>query len=95
MSSSIPLVEVVGGSSTSSETIKSAMSFYNSVGKQPIYVKKEVTGHIANRLQGAVLREIIHLINSDVVEIKDIETAMEYGPGLRWGVMGPSTLYVR
>ena len=57
------------------------MAFYAAVGKQPIHVKKEVTGHIANRLQGAVLREIVHLISSGVVEVSDIETAMEFGPG--------------
>lgn len=89
----IPLVEIVGGPSTSQETIDFAMDFYKSIGKQPIHVKKEVPGHIANRLQSALFREIMHLIDDDVATIADIEKAMMYGPGLRWGVMGPSTLF--
>ncbi|KAK0120842.1 hypothetical protein ONS96_011043 [Cadophora gregata f. sp. sojae] len=89
----IPLVEVVGSPQTSPETIATAMAFYSSLGKKPIHLKREIPGHIANRLQAALFREILHLVESDVATVSDIETAMEYGPGLRWGVMGPSTLF--
>ncbi|KAH7411025.1 3-hydroxyacyl-CoA dehydrogenase [Cadophora sp. MPI-SDFR-AT-0126] len=89
----IPLVEVVGSPQTSPETITTAMNFYTSLGKKPIHLQREIPGHIANRLQAALFREILHLVESDVATVSDIETAMEFGPGLRWGVMGPSTLF--
>ncbi|KUI59721.1 L-carnitine dehydrogenase [Cytospora mali] len=89
----IPLVEVVGGKLTSAETIDKAMMFYERVGKKPVHVKKEVVGHVANRLQSALMRECLHLLQEDVASVADIDKAMSYGPGLRWGVMGPSLLF--
>ncbi|KAF2636333.1 hypothetical protein P280DRAFT_473176 [Massarina eburnea CBS 473.64] len=88
----IPLVEVVGGSQTSEATISRTMAFYNSIGKKAVHVKKEVVGHIANRLQSALFREIAYLVQEDVASVSDIDDAMSYGPGLRWGLMGPSVL---
>jgi 3-hydroxyacyl-CoA dehydrogenase len=52
----IPLVEVVGGAKTSSEAVQQAISFYRSIGKKPIHLRKEVVGHVANRLQAALWR---------------------------------------
>ncbi|ROW04745.1 hypothetical protein VMCG_04714 [Cytospora schulzeri] len=89
----IPLVEVVGGKQTSAETIDKTLAFYEKIGKKPVHVKKEVVGHVANRLQAALMRECMHLLQEDVVGVADIDTAMSYGPGLRWGVMGPSLLF--
>lgn len=88
----IPLVEVVGGQHTSKSTIERTLRFYESIGKKPIHVQKEVPGHIANRLQATLFREIFHILQNDVCTVRDIDKAMAYGPGLRWGVMGPSTL---
>ncbi|KAK7532589.1 hypothetical protein IWX49DRAFT_502312 [Phyllosticta citricarpa] len=88
----IPLVEIVGGDKTSEETISRTMAFYEGMGKKAVHVKKEVVGHIANRLQAAVVRECLHLLSEDVCNMSDIDTAMSYGPGLRWGVMGPGSL---
>ncbi|KAL1616185.1 hypothetical protein SLS56_011509 [Neofusicoccum ribis] len=88
----IPLVEVVGGSQTSAATIERTMGFYAGLGKKAVHVKKEVPGHIANRLQAALVREILHLAANDVCTVADIDDAVQYGPGLRWGVMGPSAL---
>ncbi|TDZ39205.1 L-carnitine dehydrogenase [Colletotrichum spinosum] len=88
----IPLVEVVGGAQTSTSTVDKTMQFYESMGKKPVHVKKEVVGHVANRLQAALVREIMYLLQQDVVNVEDIDNAMSYGPGLRWGVMGPSLL---
>jgi 3-hydroxyacyl-CoA dehydrogenase len=85
----IPLVEVVGGGQTSPDTIEHAMAFYRRVGKYPIKINKEVTGHVANRLQAAVWREAIHLAMENVASIADIDAAMAQGPGLRWAVFGP------
>ena len=56
------------------------MSFYRDAGRKPIYIKKEVPGHIANRLQSALAREMMHLISEDVCSVKDIDNAMAYGP---------------
>jgi 3-hydroxyacyl-CoA dehydrogenase len=89
----IPLVEVVGGEKTSPETVRWAMAFYASIGKKPIQLRKEVVGHVANRLQAALEREIVHLVDKGVLDVADADTAVCWGPGLRWGVMGPNMLF--
>src|SRR5206468_4445462 len=86
----IPLVEVVGGTKTSPDAIQQAMAFYASIGKKPIYLRKELPGHVGNRLQAALYREVMYLIQQDVLSVADADDAVSYGPGLRWGVMGPS-----
>jgi 3-hydroxyacyl-CoA dehydrogenase len=89
----IPLVEVVGGTKTTPETIESAMAFYRSIGKKPVLLKKELPGHVANRLQSALYREVVHLIAQGVLDVADADDAVSWGPGLRWGVMGPNLLW--
>lgn len=89
----IPLVEIVGGEKTSLEAIQQAISFYSSIGKKPIYLRKEVVGHVANRLQAALYREVVYLIEQGVLDVADADTAVCWGPGLRWGVMGPNLLF--
>src|SRR6201991_123895 len=86
----IPLVEVVGGARTAPEAIKQAMAFYASLGKKPIQLRKELPGHVANRLQAALYREMLYLIEQGVLSVDDTDVAVSYGPGLRWGVMGQS-----
>ena len=86
----IPLVEVVGGARTSPEAIQRAIAFYASLGKKPILLRKELPGHVANRLQAALYREMLYLIEQGVLSVEDMDTAVCYGPGLRWGVMGQS-----
>lgn len=86
----IPLVEVVGGTKTSPAAIDQALSFYSSIGKKPILLHKELPGHVGNRLQAALYREIMYLIQQGVLSVADADDAVSYGPGLRWGVMGPS-----
>jgi carnitine 3-dehydrogenase len=86
----IPLVEVVGGAKTSAEYIQRAMAFYASIGKKPILLKKEIPGHVANRLQVALFKEVLYLIEQDVLSVADADAAVSWGPGLRWGIMGPS-----
>jgi carnitine 3-dehydrogenase len=85
----MPLVEVVGGEATSPETVKAALSFYRSIGKRPIHVKREVVGHVANRIQAAIFREALHLLNEGVASVDDLDAAVLYGPGIRWALMGP------
>src|SRR5882724_3993715 len=86
----IPLVEVVGGSKTSPDALKQAMAFYASIGKKAILLHKEMPGHVANRLQAALYREVMYLIEQGVLSVADADDAVSWGPGLRWGVMGPS-----
>ncbi|MBT1514107.1 3-hydroxyacyl-CoA dehydrogenase [Bradyrhizobium sp. SRL28] len=84
----IPLVEVVGGTKTSEETIRRTIEFYKSIGKKAIRINKEMPGHVANRLQGALAREVYYLIAEDVLSASDVDDALSWGPGLRWGIMG-------
>jgi 3-hydroxyacyl-CoA dehydrogenase len=86
----IPLVEVVGGTKTSPDAIQQAIGFYASIGKKPIHLKKELPGHVANRFQAALYREMLYLIEQGVLSAEDTDAAVCYGPGLRWGVMGQS-----
>jgi 3-hydroxyacyl-CoA dehydrogenase len=85
----IPLVEVVGGKATSESAIATAMEFYAAVGKHPIHLKKEVKGHVANRLQAALWREAFALVRDGVATVADIDAAVAHGPGLRWALLGP------
>ena len=89
----VPLVEIVGGAKTSEETIRRVTGFYTAIGKRTIRLHKEVPGHVANRLQAALWREMVHLISEGVVNVADADTAVCWGPGLRWGVMGPTLLF--
>jgi 3-hydroxyacyl-CoA dehydrogenase len=89
----IPLVEVVAGAKTSPEAVEQAISFYASIGKKPIHVRKEMVGHVANRLQAALYREVVYLIEQGVLDVADLDAAVCWGPGLRWGVMGPNLLF--
>jgi carnitine 3-dehydrogenase len=89
----IPLVEVMGNGKTAPGAVDRARAFYESVGKVTIEVKREVPGHVANRLQAALWREAIHLVNEGVASVEDIDTAVSSGPGLRWAAMGPTLLF--
>src|ERR1700758_1841120 len=89
----VPLVEVVAGAKTSPETVERALAFYASIGKKPIHVRKEVVGHVANRLQAALYREVVYLIEQGVLDVADSDVAVCWGPGLRWGLMGPNLLF--
>jgi 3-hydroxyacyl-CoA dehydrogenase len=84
----IPLVEIVGGAKTSEETIRRAAEFYTSIGQRTVRLNKEMPGHVANRLQAALAREVYYLVAEGVVSAADVDTAVCWGPGLRWGIMG-------
>ena len=85
----IPLVEVGGGERTAPQAVADAMAFYAHIGKCPSQVRREIKGHIANRLQAALWREAFHLVDQGVATVEDIDTAISHGPGLRWALMGP------
>jgi 3-hydroxyacyl-CoA dehydrogenase len=84
----IPLVEIVGGAKTSEATIQRAAEFYTSIGQRTVRLNKEMPGHVANRLQAALAREVYYLVSEGVVSAADVDTALCWGPGLRWGIMG-------
>jgi 3-hydroxyacyl-CoA dehydrogenase len=84
----IPLTEIVGGAKTSEATIQRATEFYTSIGQKTVRVNKELPGHVANRLQSALGREVYYLVAEGVVSAADVDTALSWGPGLRWGIMG-------
>jgi 3-hydroxyacyl-CoA dehydrogenase len=84
----VPLVEIVGGTKTSKDTIERAAEFYTSIGQRTVRLNKEMPGHVANRLQAALAREVYYLVAEGVVSAADVDTALCWGPGLRWGIMG-------
>jgi carnitine 3-dehydrogenase len=86
----VPLVEVVGGAKTSEATIERAMAFYAGIGKKPVRLYKALPGHVANRFQAALYKEVLYLVQQGVLSVADADVAVCYGPGIRWGVMGPS-----
>src|SRR6202040_56509 len=73
---------------TSEATIQRAAEFYTSIGQRTVRLNKEMPGHVANRLQAALAREVYYLVADGVVSAADVDTALCWGPGLRWGVMG-------
>jgi carnitine 3-dehydrogenase len=89
----IPLVEVMGNRLTADGVVELAEQFYASVGKVTIRVRREVPGHVANRLQAALWREAIHLVKTGVASVEDVDKAVWAGPGLRWAAMGPNMLF--
>ncbi len=89
----IPLVEVMGNARTAQGMVEASERFYKAVGKVTIRVNREVPGHVANRLQAALWREAIHLVQTGVASVEDVDTAVWAGPGLRWAAMGPTMLF--
>ena len=89
----VPLVEVMGNDRTGPGIADAAAAFYDSIGKVTVRIRKEVPGHVANRLQAAVWREAIHLAVEGVASVGDIDKAMWAGPGLRWAAMGPTACF--
>ena len=85
----IPLVEVGGGELTSEDAIERALAFYRAIGKHPIRLRREIKGHVANRLQAALWQEAFHLVSSGVASVADVDAAIAHGPGLRWSLLGP------
>lgn len=88
----IPLVEVVPSPATRAEVAEEAVEIYRSIGKKPILVRAELPGHVTNRLQAALWQEAYSLVERGVVSVADIDTAISYGPGLRWAILGPLAL---
>ncbi len=89
----LPLVELVGGAKTSAETIEAARKFYTYIGMHALHVRREVPGHLTDRLQEALWREILHMVNDGVATTGELDESIIYGPGLRWAAMGTNMIY--
>lgn len=89
----IPLVEITKGEKTSEENVSLAKEFYQLLGKEPVVLNKEAPGFICNRIQMAVYREVCELVMRGVCSIEDADKAVTFGPGIRWGIMGPSLVF--
>ncbi len=90
----IPLVELVGGAHTDAGALATAEALYRSIGMHPLRVRREVPGHLSDRLQEAMWREILHALNDDIATTGELDEAIVYGPGLRWAIMGMNQLYM-
>ena len=84
----LPLVEVVAGKHTRAATVKRADAFYRRLGMRPLQVHHEIAGYISDRLQEALWREALHLVADGVATTEEIDSAIVFGPGLRWAFMG-------
>ena len=84
----LPLVEIVPGKKTSSKSLNAANKFYKSISMNPITLKKELPGYLSDRLQEALWREALHIINDGYASTEDLDRAIEDGPGLRYSLMG-------
>jgi carnitine 3-dehydrogenase len=89
----LPLVELVGGQKTAQSTIDAAAKFFTYIGMHPLHVRREVPGHLTDRLQEALWREILHLVNDGVATTGELDESIIYGPGLRWAAMGTNLIY--
>jgi carnitine 3-dehydrogenase len=89
----LPLVELVGGRLTGEASLAAAARFYTYIGMHPLRVRRELPGHLTDRLQEALWREILHMVNEDVATTGELDDSIVYGPGLRWAGMGTNLIY--
>ena len=89
----IPLVEITKGEKTEDWAVEKAKAFYTEIGMEPVVLQKEALGFICNRLQMALYREVVNLVLSGVCTVEDADKAVTFGPGIRWGIMGPSLVF--
>lgn len=89
----LPLVELVKGKATGDAAIEAAKVFYTYIGMHALKVRQEIPGHLTDRLQEALWREILHLVNDGVATTGELDESIIYGPGLRWAGMGTNQIY--
>jgi len=89
----LPLVELVGGAETAPASIEAAAVFFKYIGMHALHVRREVPGHLTDRLQEALWREILHMVNDGVATTGELDASIIYGPGLRWAAMGTNMIY--
>jgi carnitine 3-dehydrogenase len=89
----MPLVEIVAGGMTDPLIVELTKSFYESLGKRTIVLRREVKGHVFNRLQAALWREAVHLVAEGYASVEDVDRAVVEGLGARWAVCGPHEIF--
>lgn len=89
----LPLVEVLGGEKTDPAIVDRAMAIYQSIGMYPLKVRNEIEGFLSDRLQEALWREALHLVNDGVATTEELDAAIAYGPGLRWAMWGTCMIF--
>lgn len=89
----VPMVELVAGKGTTPRAVDIAEALYQRVDRVTVRAKKEVIGHLANRLTSALYREAVYMVAEGIAEVEDIDRAITYGPGMRWAFMGPHLTY--
>jgi len=89
----IPVVEIVLGKAFSQEIGNRAKSFYKSLQRVPVQIKKEMRGHLANRLTSALYREAVYLVSEGIADVQDVDAVISNGPGLRLALLGPHMNY--
>ena len=85
----VPLVELSDYGNNDPAVLKEVWQMHRDLGKQPVWVKKDIPGMLANRLQQAVLREVFSLIEMGAASAEDLDRTMQYGPGFRYPLAGP------
>jgi len=89
----LPLVEVLGGKDTGAQALDEAVAFYEFIGMHPLRVRTEIPGFLSDRLQEALWREVLHLVNDGVATTEELDAAIAYGPGLRWSIWGTCLIF--
>lgn len=89
----IPLIEISQGEKSDPALADQLRQMFERLGKKPIVIRNEVPGFVSNRLQALVMREIMDLVDKGVVTMEDAETALTFGPGIRWAIMGPGQIF--
>jgi carnitine 3-dehydrogenase len=89
----MPLVELVAGRNTTEATMLEAQVFYRALGKKTVRLRREVPGHLANRLQAALWREAVHLVAEGYASVEDVDQVITEGLGARWAVCGPHEIF--
>ena len=85
----MPLVEVIKGDESSVDTCMTIMDICTELGRKPVFVKKDIPGFIGNRLQMALMREVMNILEMDAASPEDVDAVVKYGPGARWALYGP------
>jgi len=85
----IPLIELVKADDTTEETVQLLKELVAKIGKESVVVLKDVNGFIGNRIQFAVYREALKIVQDGIATVEDVDKAMKYGPGFRYPVLGP------
>ncbi|WP_199252646.1 3-hydroxyacyl-CoA dehydrogenase family protein [Chachezhania sediminis] len=89
----MPVVEIVGGTATTPDTLARARAIYEGIGKTVLTLKKPVPGHLVNRLQAAIWREAVHMVVEGIADLPDTERAVTHALGPRWSLVGPHTVF--